>query len=158
MSLDHRPYKKIMICRPIVWRHVARVSSKHFAGLLMQAFLLEKNYWIFFLVYLYIRWKWIRSHHVFKEQMDNNIRHEVISYRYVLICFTRLLWFSRFLAEHFKSLCVQHWFWTSSKQLWYLVISGSRTRITYSRTRGYNHCTMFHFWLNNSQLCIYLFL
>ena len=39
---------------------------------------------------------------LFEEERDN-IRREVISYRYVLICFARLFWFHRFLAKYFKS-------------------------------------------------------
>ena len=39
---------------------------------------------------------------LFEEEMDN-IRLEVISYKYVLIFFARLLLFYRFLAEYSKS-------------------------------------------------------
>ena len=45
--------------------------------------------------------------HLFEEEMDN-IKHEVISYIYALIYFIKLLYFSRFLAKYFKSLCSQH--------------------------------------------------
>ena len=45
--------------------------------------------------------------HLFKEEMDN-IRHKVLSCRYILIYFIRLLTFFRFLAEHFRSLCPPH--------------------------------------------------
>ena len=43
----------------------------------------------------------------FEEEMDN-IKRDIIFYRYLLICFIRLLQFSRFFAEYFKSLCLPH--------------------------------------------------
>ena len=48
--------------------------------------------------------------HLFEQEIDN-MRREVITYRYALICFIRLLWFYRFLAEYFQSFL----FWTNIK-------------------------------------------
>ena len=59
---------------------------------------------------------------LFEEEM-NNLRREVISYRYALICFIRLLWFYRFLAEYFKSF----FFWINVK----FSISNSDSQIAF---------------------------
>ena len=47
--------------------------------------------------------------HLFEEEI-NNMRREVMSYRYVLIYFVKLLSLSRFLAEYSRPLCPPHGF------------------------------------------------
>ena len=44
---------------------------------------------------------------LFEGEIDN-IKREVIFYRYVFIYFIRLLRFCRYLVEYFKSFCLLH--------------------------------------------------
>ena len=83
-----------IVCRKeFYFSHVTKVSAKHFARWLMQTVLLGEKHQIFFWICS------IKMNHI----IMNNIRREVISYRYILIYFIRFLWLYKFLAAYFKS-------------------------------------------------------